>query len=144
MRSPEHHEQVAVVNWARFMADTGRLPELALLYAVPNGGHREKATAGRLKAEGTRRGVPDLCLPVPRLTVEGGYLAGLYVEMKAPGGSTSPEQRAWIAALGSLGYRAVVCRGADAAKAEIESYLALPRVAPLTVGDTVLLAALPR
>lgn len=89
-----------------------------MLYAIPNGGHRHPATAAKLKAEGVKRGVPDLCLPVPR----GGF-NGLYLEMKADGGRPTVEQRAWIDALRELGYRAEVCVGWDAARETIKAYL---------------------
>ena len=115
-RSSEHAEQVALFRWAEFAA--ARWPELALLHAIPNGGHRSKVTAALMKAEGVRRGVPDICLPVAR----GGW-HGLYVEMKAQGGSASPEQRQWLAALQRQGYRAELCRGWEQARCLIEQYM---------------------
>ena len=63
-RNSEHAEQVALFKWAEFAA--ARWPELTLMHAIPNGGHRNKITAARLKAEGVRAGVPDICLPVAR------------------------------------------------------------------------------
>lgn len=94
-------------------------PELALFHAIPNGGHRGKRTAGMLKAEGVRRGVPDYCLPVPR----GGH-HGLYLELKTTDGRLSPEQRQWLALLEANGYRAVMCRGWEEAWAVVRDYLA--------------------
>lgn len=52
-------------------------PELQLLYHVPNEGKRTWRTGARLKSEGLKPGVPDLCLPVAR-----GKYHGLYVELK--------------------------------------------------------------
>lgn len=112
----EHDEQKALISWAR--ASEGRWPELALLYAVPNGGLRHPATAGRLRAEGVRPGVPDLCLPVQR----GGH-AGLYVELKASKGRTSAQQDWWLAELRRQGYCVAVCYGAEEAQQLIEAYL---------------------
>lgn len=60
----ESVEQQCLFRWAAFQS--GRFPELALLYHVPNGGSRKKAEAGRFRAEGVKAGVPDLCLPVAR------------------------------------------------------------------------------
>ena len=60
MKASEHQEQVALFRWAEFAI--ARWPELALMYAIPNGGHRHKAVAAGLKAEGVKRGVPDVCL----------------------------------------------------------------------------------
>lgn len=89
------------------------------MFAIPNGGLRHKATAGRLKAEGVKAGVPDICLPVPRPPY-----AGLYIEMKVAGRPPSSEQATWLAALNELGYLALVCDGFEAARAAIEGYLA--------------------
>ena len=95
-----------------------RWPELALLHAVPNGGHRHPAVASAMKAEGVKRGVPDLDLPVPR-----GRWHGLRIEMKAKGGRLAPEQRWWIEKLHEQGYRAVMCVGWEAARDTILDYL---------------------
>ena len=112
----EHKEQVALFRWAEFAAASR--PELRLLHAIPNGGHRHKAVAARMKAEGVRRGVPDVFLPIPR-----GAFAGLYIEMKTRRGRVSDEQRRWIEALRAQGYRAEVCREWNAARELIEQYL---------------------
>lgn len=116
--APEHNEAAMLMRAVR--GAEHQWPELSLLHAIPNGGHRGKAPAGKLKAEGVRPGVPDYHLPVAR----GGYI-GLWIELKrTKGGRTSPEQRAWIAALQAHGHRAVVCCGWEQAWAEIRDYLA--------------------
>lgn len=51
----EAEEQIALFEWARLQ--TGRFPELALLYHVPNGGSRNKIEAARLRAQGVKSGV---------------------------------------------------------------------------------------
>lgn len=113
----EHEEQVALMRLVEL--HKGRWPELGLLFAVPNGGDRHPAVASKLKAEGVKKGVPDLCLPIPR-----GEHHGLFVELKKQKGSTtSPEQKAWIGALKSQGYRAEVCKGAAAAWEVIQEYM---------------------
>lgn len=113
----ESAEQAALFKWAAMAA--GKYPELRLMYHVPNGGSRNPLEAHNLKMQGVRRGVPDIVLPVPR----GGY-HGLYIELKRrKGGRLSEDQKVWIDRLNHLGYRAVVCRGWDAARAEIETYL---------------------
>lgn len=117
----EHAEQCHLVAWAGVMQH--RHPELADLYAIPNGGHRHRLTAIKLQREGVRPGVPDLCLPHAR----GGYSA-LYVEMKrTKGGRLSPEQADWHARLTRAGNLVVVAKGAGAAQAAILGYLALPK-----------------
>ena len=113
----ESAEQAALFRWAAMAA--GKYPELRLMYHVPNGGSRNPLEAHNLKAQGVRRGVPDIVLPVPR----GGY-HGLYIELKRrKGGRLSEDQAVWIDRLNRVGHRAVVCRGWDAARAEIELYL---------------------
>ena len=84
----EAQEQMTLFSWAAMQS--GKYPELNLLYHVPNGGSRHKAEAGRLRAEGVKAGVPDLCLPVAR-----GQYHGLYIELKRQrGGWTLFRRRA--------------------------------------------------
>ena len=71
----ESAEQSALFAWASQVSFS--YPALRLLYAIPNGGARNKITAAILKREGVRAGVPDICLPVP----SGAYHA-LYIELK--------------------------------------------------------------
>lgn len=114
----EEAEQMAVIAWAD--AHAARWPELAFLLHIPNGGARNAVTGARLKAQGVRRGVPDLGLFVPR----GGY-HGLFIELKRAGPSSrlSPEQKNWVQWLRGQGYCAEVCYGADEAIAALEAYL---------------------
>jgi len=116
-RTPtEHDEQVALFQWAE--ANEAQYAELALLFAVPNGGYRPMATAAQLKAEGVRAGVPDVCLPVAR-----GRFHSLWIEMKRKPNTTSDAQRAWLDALRRYGHCAVVCWSANEAINSIISYL---------------------
>jgi len=113
----ESEEQKALFQWAKL--SEGRYPELKLMHHIPNGGHRNKVVAVKLAAEGVKRGVPDICLPVARNEYH-----GLYIELKrTKGGSVSAEQKAWIATLKEQGYLAVVCRGCREAISAIEDYL---------------------
>ena len=112
----EHDEQVALIHWAKLTQSI--LPELALLHAIPNGGQRSKATAGKLKAEGVQAGVPDLCLPVAR----GGY-HGLYIELKHGRNQPTQEQKRWLMRLRAEGYRAEVAWEFEGALDLIERYL---------------------
>lgn len=115
-RATEHQEQAALFSWAEF--HTHRWPELALMFAIPNGGKRNKVTAAMLKAEGVKPGVPDICLPVTRTPCP-----GLYIEMKTGTGRLSSTQRSWLLALIAQGYRAEVCRGWQEAQQVIIEYL---------------------
>ena len=102
MQHIEDNEQMILIRWAQF--ESGRHPELSLLFHVPNGGKRSKVEAARFKAMGVQAGVPDLFLPVPR-----GAYHGLFIEMKAPKGRTSNAQNTWIEKLKSNGYAVKVC-----------------------------------
>jgi len=115
----EHQEQVALMKWASLQAVT--IPELELLYAVPNGGKRNVVIAMKLRAEGVKPGVPDLCLPV---ACKGKF--GLYIEMKrrnARPSDVSPEQQRWHERLAEQGYAVQVCKGWDEARHTILDYL---------------------
>lgn len=93
----EHDEQRALFEWAALMER--RVPELALLLAIPNGGHRHKAVAAKMRAEGQRAGVPDILLPVARR----GY-HGTWIEMKFGANKQTPAQREWDRRLTAQGY----------------------------------------
>ena len=104
----EHFEQREFVRWFRQGYKDVRI------FAIPNGGARSMATAGRLKVEGVSAGVPDLFIPEWRL----------WVEMKrTKGGSVSAEQKDWIAYLERCGYTCVVAKGADQAKEKILGFV---------------------
>jgi hypothetical protein len=103
----EHEEQRKVVRWFRQTWPGVRI------FAIPNGGHRSMATAGRLKAEGVTSGVPDLFVPAWRL----------WIEMKRiRGGSLSQEQKDWHRYLKSVGYWVIVGKGAEDAKRQISAF----------------------
>ena len=111
----EDREQAAVIQWAEY--ESARLPGVNMIYAIPNGGSRNKLEAVNLKRQGVKAGVPDLCLPVAR----GGF-HGLYIEMKRrEGGRLSDHQREWLTRLQAQGYAAVVCKGFDEAVTAIEN-----------------------
>ena len=88
------------------------------MYHVPNGGKRSKTAGARLKREGLRKGVPDICLPAPK-----GIYHGLYIEMKVDKNKPSTDQKRWIAFLKSQNYYVEVCYGFEAAINIIVNYL---------------------
>jgi hypothetical protein len=118
-RAVEHEIQVAVMRWAT-QAEAAH-PSLRWLHAIPNGGQRHIAVAAKLKAEGVKRGVPDLCLPVPR-----GTFHGLYLELKAPGGKATEEQHDWLTGLALMGYQTALAHTAELAIEQLTAYLSLP------------------
>lgn len=118
----EDDEQAALFRWASVMANSGH--PARLMFAIPNGGYRRPQEAARMKLQGTKAGVPDMFLPVPR-----GEFHGLFIELKRPivkGDAkpvVSPEQKHWLKELEGQGYMAAVCYGWLEAKETIESYL---------------------
>lgn len=125
MREEEHNIQAACVRWFNLQWPEYR----GLLFAVPNGGARSKATAGKLKAEGVVPGVADLILLVPRCVKahndEGWYntIHALCIEMKTAKGRQSPEQKEWQARVEIQGYRYAVCHSLDEFMAVVNGYL---------------------
>ena len=112
----EADEQTYLFKWIAFARN--KTPELDLLFHVPNGGSRDKREAARLKAQGVRAGVPDLCLPVPTSQYH-----GLFIELKFGRNRPSEEQIKWLEALKKQGYKTAVCYGWEDAKDVILNYL---------------------
>lgn len=128
------------------------VPELRWLHAIPNGGQRDKITAGKLKAEGVKKGVLDVFLPLP-MHFEGRTVAterdgefviltrycGLYLELKRPeklkagvrkplivdtaAGTLKDEQTEFVAYARGAGYAVSVCFDWYSATREIEMYI---------------------
>ena len=125
MREEEHNIQAACVRWFNLQWPQYR----GLLFAVPNGGARSKATAGKLKAEGVVPGVADLILLVPKCVKahddEGWYntIHALCIEMKTAKGRQSPEQKEWQARVEGEGYRYRVCHSLDEFMDVVNGYL---------------------
>lgn len=150
----EHAHQRAVFAWANCAARLGYywadmpegyqhsttgnapaltiapVPELARLFAIHNQGHGDVIRGARAKAEGVKAGVPDIMLPVPRVTYEDltGLAIiikhGLFIELKKPlTGRERLVQSEWIAYLNSEDYCAVTCYGWLSAVDEIKGYM---------------------
>ena len=106
MKRSETTEQIALFNWAKRTESI--LPELALMYHVPNEGKR--SNGGILKAAGLKSGVPDICLPV----ANNGF-HGLYIELKFGKNKATKAQEEYMAMLNAQGYKTAVCYGAEEA-----------------------------
>ena len=115
---PEHDEQVALFEWANLMSN--KIPELQLMFAVPNGAFygRRWSVGVKMKAEGLKSGVPDVCFPVPNEQAH-----GLWMEMKVGKNKPSEKQEWWIENLREQGYQVNVCYSASEAIAVIEECL---------------------
>ena len=112
----EHDSQTAFMNYVRFRE--GAIPELQWLHAVPNGGARNAVTGARMKAEGVRKGVWDICWPFPC----GGY-KGLYIELKHGRNKLTPEQEAFGEFVRKQGYKTAVAYTAEKAIEILEEYI---------------------
>lgn len=118
----ESGHQKALMCWLALQPD----PLLKLAFAIPNGGHRDKITAGRMKAEGCCPGVFDIFLPVAR-----GRCHGLYIEMKIEAyrnrknGGLSDAQLAFKVAVLEQGYATRVCYSWTEARDVLLAYIAL-------------------
>lgn len=73
-------------------------------FSIPNGGDRHIKVATKMVAEGTKKGVSDTMLAVPR-----GKYCGLFIEMKKPGGRESADQKKFGAAVQDQHYCYAVC-----------------------------------
>lgn len=124
MQYIEHDEQAALIRWWAGVCESYGLSEKHL-FAIPNGGQRNRIVASRLKDEGVRAGVPDLFLAVPI-----NNFSGLFIEMKKPkGGRVTDVQKEYSALLNKAGYKAIVACGFQAAQDEITDYLAGAEIA---------------
>lgn len=110
----EADEQTMIFRWAAY------IPELRWMYAVPNGGSRNVIEAANLKRQGVKRGVSDICLPVPK-----GKYHGLYIELKVGKNKPSEFQKEFISYAKEKGYAAYVCYGHQEAIKVIDEYLKL-------------------
>lgn len=124
----EHDDQVAIFEWSEYMVNL-RWSMLAYMFAIPNGGWRAIKTAGWMKAEGVKAGVPDIHFPVAK----GGF-HGLYIEMKFGKNKPTESQEDYIKFLKERGYAVAVCYGFDEAVAVLEWYLNEPPTAVVLSG----------
>ena len=124
----ESTEQQALFEWAAIYST--ETPELDMLYAIPNqggAGYGAMRRGMKMKAEGQKKGIPDLCLPVRRANWN-----ALYVEMKdVKGGRMSPHQLDWAVKLTLYENCCILAYGFDAARSAIMEYLTLDEA----VGD---------
>lgn len=112
------------------------VPLLKRLFAIHNQGHGDAIHGGKARAEGVKKGVPDLMLPVPKLMTDqpagSFWFHGLFIELKRlavkPKRATSMDltsdsQDDWIGFLTAQGYRCNICYGWQEATVVIRDYL---------------------
>lgn len=112
--------QQQLMRWWALQHRALGVPREHLLMAFPMQGGRSPRNGARMKAEGMRKGLPDMFLAVPVARL--GW-HGLWIELKRPGGRVSPEQSDFLHDLRAQGYVASVCYGFEEAVNEIKAYL---------------------
>lgn len=123
----EEIEQARVIKWSHKVAVRDLMPALRWLHHSPNGGKRDAMAGAQMKALGVKKGFPDLILPV-RVTADNllGFHPGLVIEMKSATGSTSPEQKEWLAHFEAQDWEIRVARSASEARTHLCQYLGIP------------------
>lgn len=112
---PESELQKSCVRWFRLQYPFPRY----LIFAIPNGGYRNRLEAKIMVGEGMQAGCPDLQIPVPNA-----HYHGLFIEMKnGKKGVVSEHQKEIMAYLTKQGYKCAVCRDFDSFKATVDEYM---------------------
>ena len=104
--------QMHVVNYIRMQYPKAR-------FCASLGGIRTSISQARkAKKTGYWAGFPDLQITEPNK-----WYHGLFIEIKTETGRATKNQRDWIKALNKRGYKAVICKGFQHCKDEIDNYL---------------------
>lgn len=99
----EHAHQTALFCWAALPETREHFPGIELMFAIPNGGERNKIVAAKMKAEGVKAGVLDIFLPLPK-----GNFHGMFLEMKKHPNKPTEEQHKFAIAVQNKGYYCAV------------------------------------
>jgi hypothetical protein len=114
MKHQESKTQIECVKWFKL-----QYPKLApLLFAVPNGGHRNAREASIMKQEGITKGVADLILLIPNKQFH-----ALCIEMKTINNKQTITQIQWQTIVQQHGYKYIVCHSFDEFYTEVKNYL---------------------
>lgn len=116
LKNLEHFEQTKLFDWAIWKGQ--EIPELNLLFSVPNGGKRNITTAIKLKREGVKAGVPDVFFPVAK----NGF-HGMFLEMKVGKNKPTDLQKNWHKKLADQNFLVKICYSFEEARDEILKYL---------------------
>lgn len=114
-KADEHWHQVCFCEFVR----KEYAEHYETLFAIPNGGTRNRVEAANMKMEGVKAGVTDLQLAYPMAIPPQGFtmryrlFCGLFLEMKRPEGSygVSDKQVEFMAAMRRRGYATGVAHG---------------------------------
>ncbi len=101
MKNQESKLQIECVKWFRLVFKEPNY----LIFSVPNGGARNLITAKILKAEGTRAGMPDLCVMTKNKI--------FFIEMKYGKGRQNDNQKEIEKMVTDFGFGYYICRDFD-------------------------------
>lgn len=118
MKYKEDAELMAFFDWIRIKEK--QYPELSLIYHIGNERKTTPQAGARLKKKGVRKGVPDVCVPIPRNRCH-----GLYIEFKIKPNKLTPEQKEFSSNLEKQRYAVCVAYSALDAISMIKEYLSL-------------------
>lgn len=116
----ESKMQSELMKWAAQLSVV--YPELELINASLNGIFATGKIKSMMRAQGMKKGYPDIFLPVARTVGKETY-HGLFIELKQKDGRPTKEQLWWNKRLNEEGYMAVFCYGLDDARKIICNYL---------------------
>ncbi len=116
MNQLESQHQQALFQWIR--TQEKKHPMLKWCHAIPNGGSRNIKEAAKLKREGVRSGILDICLPYPSKGFH-----SLWIEMKYGKNKLSDNQKEFKEYLDANNYKTAVCYSWIEAKEVIQEYL---------------------
>ncbi len=114
MRHIESEIQKNCITWFRM-----QYPHFGkVIFAIPNGGHRNPREAAIMKAEGVTAGVADVIL----LVAKKGFNS-LCIEFKTQKGKQTELQKEWQEQAEKQGNKYVICRSFDDFRKIIDDYL---------------------
>lgn len=102
----EDQIQASIVDWLRRCID-------CVVFHIPNGGARSKATGAMLKRQGVLAGAPDLCV----ITADETGPITLFIEVKTKTGHLSESQREFRDRCLGYGIHYLVARDLDDVRA---------------------------
>lgn len=115
-KGTEGSQQQALFCWIARMKRI--FPQLECVFAVPNGGLRNKREAANLVSQGLRAGVPDVFAAFPSRNCH-----GLFIEMKVGKNKESDNQIDWAMRLRQQGYHVLTCRSYEQARDALLWYI---------------------
>jgi hypothetical protein len=94
-----------------------KLPKGWRWHHTPNGSHRLKSVAAKLKAQGVKPGIPDVCILRPNGSP-------IWLELKAFGGVLTVSQKEFMAWCAEAKQPFKVCRSVGEVEVFLKEYLA--------------------